>query len=161
EAMTEDAQAAAEKSLGLTLNTQAVVNLIWGMGQLESQLSISASQMVIDDEIAAQVERLQRGITVDDAHLAADILLGDPADRANLLAHDHTLTWFRDELDEPTLANRILRERWHELGKPDLRHRAAERIGDLLAGEWEPYLSDEEDAELERIETAWRTQLGG
>ena len=161
EAMTEDAQAAAEKSLGLTLNTQAGVNLIWGMGQLESQLSISASQMVIDDEIAAQVERLQRGITVDDAHLAADILLGDPADRANLLAHDHTLTWFRDELDEPTLANRILRERWHELGKPDLRHRAAERIGDLLAGEWEPYLSDEEDAELERIETAWRTQLGG
>lgn len=161
EAMTEDAQAAAEKSLGLTLHTQAGVNLIWGMGQLESQMSISATQMVIDDEIAAQVERLERGITVDDAHLAADILLGDPADRANLLAHDHTLTWFRDELDESTLASRILRERWDELGKPDLRHRASERIGELLAGDWEPYLSEDEDAELQKIEDTWRAQLGG
>ena len=161
EAMTEDAQAATEKSLGLTLHTQAGVNLIWGMGQLESQMSISATQMVIDDEIAVQVERLQRGITVDDAHLAADILLSDPGTHGNLLAHDHTLTWFRHELDDSTLANRILRERWQELGKPDMRRRANEHIGDLLADEWVPCVSDDEDAELLRIEEAWRRQLSG
>lgn len=161
EAMVEDAQAAAEKSMGLLLQRQARANLIWGMGQLESQMSISAEQLVIDDEIASQVGRLQRGVTVDEAHLAAEILLADPEARGDLLAHEHTLTWFRDELDELPLANRQLRERWDAAGQPDLRARAVERIAELLAPDWEPHTTDEEDAELARIEATWRRQLAG
>ncbi|HJP29306.1 MAG TPA: trimethylamine methyltransferase family protein [Candidatus Latescibacteria bacterium] len=161
EGMTEDAQAAAEKSMGLTLHTQAGVNLVWGMGQLESQMSISLEQLVIDDEIAAQVDRLQRGITVDDEHLARQVLLADPAERGDLLAHEHTLRWFRQELDELPLANRTLRERWEETGSPDLRQRAIDRIAELLAEPGESSLTADEDAELLRIEQSFRRQLGG
>ena len=62
EAMVEDAQAASEKAMGLLLHFQRGVNLIWGMGQLESQMSISAEQLVMDDEIVGQVKRLQNNI---------------------------------------------------------------------------------------------------
>ena len=147
--------------MGLTLHTQAGVNLVWGMGQLESQMSISLEQLVIDDEIAAQVDRLQRGITVDDEHLARQVLLADPAERGDLLAHEHTLRWFRQELDELPLANRTLRERWEETGSPDLRQRAIDRIAELLAEPGESSLTADEDAELLRIEQSFRRQLGG
>jgi trimethylamine---corrinoid protein Co-methyltransferase len=159
EAMTEDAQAATEKSMGLLTHVQAGVNLIWGMGQLESQMSISLEQLVIDDEIASQVGRLQRGIVIDDEHLAAEILLADPETRGDLLAHDHTLRWFRQEMSELHLANRTQRERWEQAGAPDLRQRAMARVAELLAEPDEPHLSEAEDAELLRIETAWRQQL--
>lgn len=159
EAMKEDAQAATEKSMGLLTHTQAGVNLIWGMGQLESQLSISLEQLVIDDEIAAQVHRLQQGIVVDDEHLAAQILLADPQQRGDLLAHDHTLRWFRQELSELHLANRTQRERWEAAGAPDLRQRAADRVAELLKEPGASYLTEHEDAELLRIEQTWRRQL--
>jgi trimethylamine--corrinoid protein Co-methyltransferase len=159
EAMTEDAQAATEKSMGLLTHRQAGVNLIWGMGQLESQMSISLAQLVIDDEIAAQVDRLQQGIVVDDEHLAAEILLADPDQRGDLLAHDHTLRWFRQELSELHLANRTQRERWEAAGAPDLRLRAVDRVTELLKEPGAPHLTEHEDAELLRIEQSWRRQL--
>ncbi len=159
EAMTEDAQAATEKSMGLLMHAQAGVNLIWGMGQLESQMSISLEQLVIDDEIAAQVDRLQHGIVIDDEHLAAEILLAHPEERGQLLGHDHTLRWFRQELGELPLANRTQRERWEAAGAPNLRQRAADRVAELLREPGTPYLSEHEAAELLRIEQCWRRQL--
>lgn len=160
EAMTEDAQAATEKSMGLLTHTQAGVNLIWGMGQLESQMSISLEQLVIDDEIAAQVGRLQQGMMVDDDHLAEEILLADPETRGEMLAHDHTLRWFRQELSELPLATRTQRERWEADGAPDLRQRATERVQDLVGAEPRtPCLDEAQASELLRIETSWRQQL--
>lgn len=158
EAMGEDAQAASEKAMGLLLHVERGIDLIWGMGQLESQMSISAAQLVIDDEIAGQVERLQQGITVDAEHLAADILMdgGHP----DMLSHPHTLEWFRSELSEVRVGNRQGRAGWVARGGLDMREQARRRAEEILAAEWEPVLTEEQDRELERIEVAWRAQLG-
>lgn len=161
EALAEDAQAAAEKAMGFLLQAQAGVNVVWGMGQLESQMSISQAQLVIDDELAAQVERLEGGIAVDDEHLATEVLLRAADERGDLLGDEHTLRWFREELGQSALVNRRLRGSWEADGRPDLRRRAVERAEALLAQEWQPCTSEAEDAELERIEATWRRQLGG
>ena len=160
EAMTEDAQSAAEKAMGLLLHAQRGVNLIWGMGQLEAQMSISAEQLAIDDEIAGQVARLQRGMTVDADRLACEVveevgLAGD------FLSHPHTLRWFREELSEVRLGNRDRRDRWLSQGGPDMKQKARDRVASLLAGDWEPALTEAQGQELERIEVWWREKLAG
>ena len=158
EAMREDAQAASEKAMGLLLHVERGVDLIWGMGQLESQMAISAAQLVIDDEIAGQVERLQQGIIVDADHLAADILTD--GEHTDMLSHPHTLEWFRAELSEVRVGNRQGREGWVQRGSPDMREQAQRRVEEILTPEWDPVLTGEQERELERIEEAWRAQLG-
>ena len=94
EAMVEDGQGASEKAMGLLLHVERGVNLIWGMGQLDSQMSISPAQLVIDDEIAGQVLRLREGVPVDEERLAGETF--EAISRGeDLLSHPHTLRWFR------------------------------------------------------------------
>ena len=160
EAMTSDAQASLEKMMGFSLHAARGVNLIWGMGQLESQMSISAEQLAIDDEIVGQVERLREGVAVDADHLAEEVLeevgLG-----GNFLSHPHTMTWFRSELSEVNLGNRGRREAWDERGSKDMTQVARERVEALLDLEWEPKLDEGKTAELERIDSFWRERLRG
>ena len=144
--------------MGLLLHVERGVNLIWGMGQLESQMSISLEQLAIDDEVAAQVERLSRGVAVDAERLAADVF-EEVGAAGDFLSHPHTLRWFREELDEVRLGNRDRRERWAAQGHADMRQRACARVEALLEPEWEPTLTDEQDRELGRIEAWWRERL--
>ncbi|OGG53587.1 MAG: hypothetical protein A3F84_02710 [Candidatus Handelsmanbacteria bacterium RIFCSPLOWO2_12_FULL_64_10] len=159
EAMSEDAQAAAEKAMGLTLHVERGVNLIWGMGQLESQMSISGAQLVIDDEIAGQVGRLRRGIEVDPERLACEVM-EEVGTQGDFLSHPHTLRWFREELRETRLGNRDRRDKWAARGGLDLRGQAQRRAEEILDREWEPILDEEQGRELERIETWWRKRIG-
>ena len=158
EAMVEDAQAASEKAMGFLLHRRSGVNLVWGMGQLESRMSISAEQLVIDDEIVGQVERLERGITVDADHIAEEVI-GALALEGEYLSHPHTLHWFRDELTDVALGNRDRRESWLSQGGEDMRGRARARVEEILSEEPEVCLDDAENRELERIERSWRNQL--
>ena len=158
EAMTEDAQAAAEKAMGLLLHAERGVNLIWGMGQLEAQMSISAEQLVIDDEIAGQVRRLEQGVVVDAERLAWEVM-EEVGLEGDFLSHPHTLKWFREELSEVHLGNRDRRDRWLSEGGPDMKRKARDRVASLLAGDWEPVLTEAQSRELERIEVWWREKF--
>ena len=66
ESMCVDSQAAIEKSIGFFTHLQNGVNVIWGAGQLESELTISPAQAVIDNEIIGYVKRLLKGVEVTD-----------------------------------------------------------------------------------------------
>ena len=159
EAMVEDGQGASEKAMGLLLHVERGVNLIWGMGQLDSQMSISAAQLVIDDEIAGQVLRLREGVPVDEERLAGETY--EAISRGEeLLSHPHTLRWFREELRDSRLGNRDRWEGWSARGSQDLRGQATIRVEELLEPEWEPVLTEEQSRELERIEESWRKQAG-
>ncbi len=152
ESMAEDAQAASEKGMGFLLHVERGINLIWGMGQLESQMSISAEQLVIDDEIIGQVGRLQRGIEVDSDHLAFDVMR-EVGISGDFLSHSHTFEWFKEELSEVRLGNRNRREVSGQ--QQTIRDRASDRIEELLGERWEPVLPDPVDKELRLIESWW------
>ncbi len=159
EAMCEDAQAASEKAMGFLLHRQNGVNLIWGMGQLESQMSISAEQLVIDDGIVGQTERVELGITVDAEHIAEDVITSLAAG-GEYLTHPHTLDWFRRELTDISLGNRDRRDGWSLAGGMDLRKQAQGRVNEILSMSPEICLDKAADQELERIEQLWRAQIG-
>ncbi len=125
ESMLPDQQAAMEKSLGFASHIDAGVSLIWAAGQLESELTLSPAQAVIDNEIIGYVRRLNRGVEVNRDTLALD-LIREVGISGSFLETDHTFENFRSELWEPRLSCRIKRQNWREAGGLDLGQ-AAER----------------------------------
>ena len=150
EAMVADAQAAAETMITGLAHAANGVNIVWGAGNLESTLCMSAEKLVIDDEIIGSIRRYVRGITVDDETLALDVIreLGHHAD---YLSHEHTVAHFREEIRHSRLAVRCKREAWENQGSRAWDQRAAERVCDVLAQPETSHVTPEQDRELARI----------
>jgi trimethylamine--corrinoid protein Co-methyltransferase len=151
DAMSPDAQAAIEKSIGFLSHFQSGVSLIWGVGQLESQMTVSPAQAVIDDEILAYVRRYVRGVAVNAQTLAVDVTR-DVGIAGDFLAAEHTAAHFREELFQPTLLWRKRRDAWSRAGNPPLSQVAEERAERLMAAPRPPLLTAEQAAELRHIE---------
>ncbi|MCK6471557.1 MAG: trimethylamine methyltransferase family protein [Planctomycetes bacterium] len=161
EAMLADPQAAYEKTITALAHAQAGVGIIWGVGQLESEVSVSLPQAVIDDEIAGTVLRFKRGIPVDEERLAEKLIVAKGHD-GFYLEEDHTVEHFRAEIRRASLSFRNRRETWEREGRADTVARAEARAQKLI-GEAEaagPRVSAEDDRELERIERHYRERLG-
>jgi len=100
DAFTDDEQASLEKMLTGMAHADAGVNVIWGMGQLESEKTLSPVQLVIDNDLAGMLRRWRSGIVVNDDTLAFDVIRDVVEGRGDFLSHDHTLNHFRTALSE-------------------------------------------------------------
>ncbi|MFW5867191.1 MAG: trimethylamine methyltransferase family protein, partial [Armatimonadota bacterium] len=158
ESMICDEQAAWEKTTVGLMHAMAGVNIIWGVGQLESQRALSPEMMVIDDEIAGIALRAARAPDVDDAALAYEAIAEMGAE-PDYLSHPHTLAHFRTELFEPALGFVGRREGWQAAGGLTAVERARERVADILAEPASSRLDEDTESELLRIEERFRDQL--
>ena len=70
ESVCPDAQAGLEKMAGFLSHLQSGVSSIWSVGQLESELTFSPAQAVIDNEMIGYARRYLRGIDTSDESLA-------------------------------------------------------------------------------------------
>lgn len=159
EAMLPDAQAAAEKMLTGLAHAAHGVNLIWGAGNLESTLSMSAEMLLIDDEIIGSIRRFVRGIDVTEETLALD-LIREVGHRGDFLASDHTLRHFREQIRHSRLPVRSKRETWERQGGRAFAERAADRVAEILAREPEPFVTQEQERELRRLEDMHLARAG-
>ena len=159
EAKAPDAQAASEKTMLGLLHALGGVNLIWGIGNLESTLTLCPEQAVIDDEIAAGILRIWRGIRVDEEKMAVSTIktIGQKAD---YLGSDHTYRHFKDELRVTPLMSRERWAVWENEGKKELISRAAQRVDELLKNPPSDHLSGGQREKLARIEKKWLEKLG-
>ncbi|MFH1569662.1 MAG: trimethylamine methyltransferase family protein [Gemmatimonadota bacterium] len=154
ESMVPDAQAALEKMFGFSAHLESGVSAVWGVGQLESELTLSPAQAVIDDEMIAYIGRYRRGVEVSGAALA----LGETrrvGAAGSFLDGDHTRRHYRAELWEPRILCRQRRARWEEEGGRDLEARAEARADELMREPVDAGLSPEQVGELERL-AGWR-----
>jgi trimethylamine---corrinoid protein Co-methyltransferase len=131
EAMMPDSQAALEKMLGFHTHADAGVSAIWGVGQLESEMTFSPAQAVIDDEMISYIRSFQRGVVVDRESLALEVTrkvgIG-----GSFLEAQHTLERCRSEFFYPRLLCRKRRAQW--LGEGGLRlDQKAEMLAQQLA----------------------------
>jgi trimethylamine--corrinoid protein Co-methyltransferase len=149
----EDEQAALETMFGLATHVQEEVSLVWGLGQLESEMTLSLAQLVIDDEMVAYVRRHRRGFAVDDASLALDVVR-EVGIAGSFLETDHTFECHRGELWTPRLLNR----RPRSACPGPLHEVAAARARELLAGEPEPTMGDAEREALRAVESAFAAE---
>jgi trimethylamine--corrinoid protein Co-methyltransferase len=132
ESMTPDAQAAMEKMFAFHTHNAAGVSCIWGVGQLESELTFSPAQAVIDNEMIAFIRRFERGISVDESSLAVDVTR-EVGIAGSFLEHDHTLQHFREEFFMPSVLFRKRRTNWEEEGRKRLEEHAEEVADKLIS----------------------------
>jgi trimethylamine--corrinoid protein Co-methyltransferase len=144
-----DAQNALEKMLAAVTHAQAGVDTIWGVGQVESEKSISPVQAVIDNEIIAAVRRYLRGFSIDEESLAVEEVRRVGI-CGSFLDTDHTFAHFRREVFLPELLVRV--QRMSAGQRADLVSRAEQRVEAILSGPREPVLEEEAERELLAIE---------
>ncbi len=151
DAVYEDEQAAMEKMFGFSSHYRHGVNLIWGMGQLESELTMSLAQLVIDDEMIDYMRHHERGFRVDAETLQRD-LIREVGIAGSYLDTDHTLLHWREYLYSPRILNRKARENC-TIALPGA---ARALVEDVLAGDSEEKIGAAEAEELRRIENRYR-----
>lgn len=151
DALLDDEQASLEKVLTGLAHALAGVNIIWGMGQLESQKSISQVQLVIDDAVAGALLRLWDGMAVDEETLAFDAVREVVESGGDFLSHEHTLEHYR-ELSTSEILSRTQRKTGPDGGLTRLVERAEARAGELLDQSRAPSLTGEQSRELDAIE---------
>lgn len=154
ESMIADAQAAMEKTAGFLTHLQNGVDVIWGVGQLESEMTLSPAQAVIDDEIIGYIRRYLAGVDLSPNALALDVTR-EVGIAGHFLEHEHTLRHFREELYEPRILCRVRRAPWAEVGSRDLTAVAAERAEALMRSERRTHLSPDQARALRQIEARY------
>lgn len=160
EAMCPDGQAALEKMFGWHTHMEAGVTCIWGVGQLESELTISPAQAVIDDEMLSYARRYARGIEVSEETLALDVIR-EVGVGGSFLDSQHTLENFRAEFFMPDVLFRQKRDKWDDGGRKRLDQRAEERAVALMQNEIDNGLSREQADELEHLARKFAQGLDG
>lgn len=159
ESMCPDSQAALEKMLGWQTHAAAGVTCIWGVGQLESEMTISPAQAVIDNEMISFARRFNRGYEVNDASLAVDVTR-QVGVAGSFLDHDHTLEHFREEFFQPEVLWRRRRQDWAESGGKRLDERAEDVATKLMSRPAETGMSQEQAKTLNELAEGFARRMG-
>ncbi len=132
ESKIPDIQAGFEKAMTLMMAALAGINFIFNAaGTLESTLTASYEQAVIDNEICGMVSRALRGIAISDETLAIDVI-ENVGPGGQYLNQRHTLKYLEKEHYLPMIINRQKREKWETAGSKDLREVARDEAKRIL-----------------------------
>ncbi len=150
EAMLPDSQAAMEKMFSFYAHLAAGVTCIWGVGQLESELTFSPAQAVIDDEMISYLRRFQRGFSADTDSLALE-LIREVGIGGSYLETPHTLSRCRSEFYYPSILCRSRRNQWMQEGGKRLDEKAEEEADRMIQAPVDNGMSSEQQRELTSI----------
>lgn len=113
-------------------------------------MTFSFGQLVIDDEIAAMVRRIVRGISLEDELMGVDLIkkvgIGN-----NFLTQRHTLKHLETEQVQTKIIDRRMRGAWEKKGSKSLIQTANEKAKELLNTHAPEPLSEDLVRELKRI----------
>lgn len=169
DSLCDDEQAAMEKMLTGFAHVLAGVGVIWGMGQLETQKSLSPVQLVLDHEAALALRRFQTGFEVNDDTLAYEAIREVVEEGQDFLSHQHTLDHFRTELSESPLLWRGTRQDWDAGRRGDstgasgcttLADRARQQVEQVRRASLPQYLTDQQRKDILKVEQRELKRLG-
>jgi trimethylamine--corrinoid protein Co-methyltransferase len=126
-----DEQAAAEKVYNTMLPALAGANILNGAGILESVLSVSMEQLVIDNEIFGMMFRVLKGIEVNEETMAENVIR-HVGPGGHFLGQEHTLRHYGSEHFIPEIFDRENRDAWEKAGSRDVIIKAKERSKKLM-----------------------------
>jgi len=113
-------------------------------------MTFSFGQLVIDDEIAAMVKRIVRGVSLEDELMGVDLIkkvgIGN-----NFLSQRHTLNHLETEQIQATIIDRRMRGAWEKRGSKSLIQSANEKAAELLNSHEPEPLPQDLIQELKRI----------
>ena len=136
----------------------AGANLIYGLGMLESGVTMDFSQLVMDNEFARMIKHTVAGIPVNDETLMLDDIHQVGA-FGDFLSLESTLRHARQQ-SQPKFMDRRVRPDWAADGSSTMQQRAAEAAVRILDGPGAEPLSPEIAAQLRAIVTDTERELG-
>lgn len=146
-----DAQAGAEKASTLLMGALAGADMFGHCGICGTDHAGSLLWLAFDDEVMSYVRRIARGFTVDDEHLATEIV-DSVGPAGNFLAEEHTVRHFRDAIWLPSpVWTRQAYEPWRSEGATSFADRLRARVETLLRSHRVPPLDDGMVREIDRI----------
>lgn len=135
-----DAQSHYERTLTALITVLSGVHfMMHGVGLLESYLTVSYDQFVLDLELLAMLRHLLQPLDVSAETLALGAI-DDVGPGGYFLDAEHTLRHFRTAHFLPRISRRQRYEAWQADGGHDARQRANERCRRLLAAYRQPEL---------------------
>jgi len=153
-----DEQIAIEKAMGGLMPALAGANALSGAGCIESGITVSYEQLVIDDEIFGMIFRAVKGIDFDEEKLAVDVISKVAKESSNFLQQQHTLQHFQSESFMPKLASRVARARWEKMGSKSIVEVARDKVRKILAEHQPQQIDEASKKKLEEIlKTATQT----
>jgi len=150
DAKMPDSQCQIERTVQTVLAGITGSQLLLAAGFIEALYSIDPVQLIIDNEIIGSLYRILRGITVNEATLAKE-LIKNTLPNGNYLNQRHTFDHFRSEHDIPRCFNRKSRPAWEANGSKDMNQLAVDRAQTLLADYDSSPLSEHVLKELDTI----------
>jgi trimethylamine--corrinoid protein Co-methyltransferase len=158
-----DVQAGYEKGITSTAAALAGSNYIHhSAGFLESMLTVSYEQYVIDDDINGSIMRMVRGIEVNDETLSVEVIDQVCRGEGHYLGTQQSLEMMQTEYYYPHTGDRERRGDWEEAGSPDMRERARSRAREILETHEPTRLDPTVDQAIrERFEILLPAELAG
>jgi trimethylamine:corrinoid methyltransferase-like protein len=153
-----DSQASYEKIFASLIHTLSKVSIVWGIGNIEMSKSISPEVAVIDNEMIGNCKRFSDRFTVDEEHLAFN-LIKEVAFNGSFLETNHTLERFQEEVRYSDLPNHVTRNSWRETGSKSIEERAEEFVKEVLSKKPEIYLSGSQIQKLDAIQSKWMKRM--
>lgn len=153
ESIVPDVQAGYEKGSTTLFVALSGCEIIHGAvsGWLESILTSSYEQVVINNEICDMVKRYAQGITITQDRLGLEVIRSvGPGPGTNFITEAHTLNYFKEEHWMPPLTNRKSRTVWEQSGSKDIVAAAREKVAALLR-ESGPVVEEDVLKQLKRI----------
>ena len=153
-----DAQAAHEKTITSLLPALAGANLIYGMGMLESGVTWSHEQLLIDNDIVKMIQRAIQGIEVNDDTMAVE-LVKQAHQIKDFLHQKHTVKYMRSQ-SRPKLIDRRTRGAWQAKGGKDLTEAAREEARRIIkTHQPEPLNDDVKKTLRDIVQTARKARV--
>ncbi len=154
-----DGQAGIEAGITLAMGAMAGADVFGHLGICGMDQGSSLAMLMLQHELIGYVERLARGIAVNEDTLGLDTIRA-VGPGGNFLAETHTALHFRNELWFPALLDRHYFETWAELGRPDILQRGIAAKNEILAAHQPAPLPDDVNKAVERLLTDARKHLG-
>jgi len=140
-----DYQAGAESAYHFVNAIRCGVNLLPGLGSLQSRGIGSLEKLVLDAEIAQQIKRMLKPMKFNEENMAIETIMS-VGQTGNYLDQNHTFNNFRKELYVPEVFTRKAYKIWADDGRQDSYALAHEKVKDML----QSYNKPELDKSLEK-----------
>jgi trimethylamine--corrinoid protein Co-methyltransferase len=157
---TLDIQSGYERALNAAIPALAGADELSGIGEMEAGVMSSFAQIVCDNELAAGVQRLRKGFSVDEDARAVEVIASAMRGSRNFLGQKHTSRYLRGgEVFLTKMAERGSWDSWETNGRHGLAERAQAEAERLLKEHQVPPLSEGQERELDSILEEARYEL--
>ena len=146
---TMDAQAGYEKGITTAALALAGCNLVAAYpGIVGSLIGQSFEGMVIDNDMLGNVQRLLRGIEVNDETLSYDVIKDTVFGTGHFLNQPQTLALMQKEYLYPEVADRRTPGDWEASGREDIYALAHQQVKKVLSSHYPRYIDKAADARI-------------